>query len=106
MVSTSAIEKILTEKLYRIKSATESAETIPEDFLALETEATELPITITDPEITPDHRVVKCSASPPNAQRGPWAWETGDGAITISGNTVGATSIRIVLAKPKTIIGG
>lgn len=99
------IEEFLTEKLLRIKGASEGAER-PEDFITVEATLTALPVTISDPAITPKHRVVEYSIFDEEAHKEAWTWETGSGTLTISGALAKDTDIKMVLAKPTAIIGG
>lgn len=99
------IADILTEKLLRIKGASEAA-AVPENFLTVEATITALPVTIRDSAITPKHRVVEYSIFDEEAHKEAWTWETGSGTLTISGTLSKTTGIKMVLAKPTAIIGG
>ena len=99
------IADILTEKLLRIKGASEAAAR-PENFLTVEARLTALPATISDPAITPKHRVVEYSIYDTDAQRSAWTWETGNGTLKIDGMLARETDIKVVLAKPTAAIGG
>lgn len=99
------IAEILTEKLLRIKGATESAAR-PEDFITVEATLTALPVAISNSAITPTHRVVEYSIFDEEAHEEAWTWETGQGTLTIDGTLAKETDIKLVLAKPTAIIGG